>query len=315
MAFRKYRRTFRRRRPFSGRRMFRRRRFGRKRGRTTSWTMQNGTGKGLQYRSRRLRKRTYRRMLWKDTMFKDHWRSALVAVSAVSTPATVNTMTVEAFVVMTQVGTDTGAFWTTAGGAIEKDLNKGVPLFRGITIRGGVTKIKVVLPPGGVPTANDMYLCKIWMVWTNAAPQFTNVPSGAVSTAWDPSMMTDFDTEVGRTVLVKEFNMSVNINPVVEVEYRLRCQKIDMDQYAFQNGLQPMWVIGLANISSNTSVECGVFVEHNVSFAGDAVQPPPTGLQEEVDKLKEFVHFKEPDTMNQPNDFQPRPSVIQTLFS
>lgn len=245
-------------------------------------------------------------------MFKDHWRSALVTVNSLSTPTTVNTMQVDSYVILTAQGTDTGAFWTTAGGTIEKDLNKGVPLFRGITIRGGVVKCKVVLPPTGVPTANDMYLCKVWLVWLNASPQFTNIPTGPVSTGWDPSFMTDFDTEVGRTVLVKEFNMSLNINPVVEVEYRLRCQKIDMDQYAFSNGFQPMWVVGMANISNNTSVNCGVFIEHNISFAGDAVQPPPTALQEEVNKLKEFVHYKEPEM---PEIFQAGPSVIQKLFS
>ena len=304
MAFRK-RRTFRRRRPFSGRRTFRRRRFGRKRGRVTSWTMQTGKGRGLQYRGRRVRKSTYRRMLWKDTMFKDHWRSAAVGVETHPTPASVDTMQIVAYTVLSNNGTDTDAFWTVGGGCIEKDLNKGVPLFRGITIRGGVIKCRVVIPPTGVPTVNDMYICKVWVVWTNAAPAFTNIPSTPVTQAWDPSYMTDFDTEVGRTVLVKEFNMSVNVNPIVEVEYRLRCQKIDMDQYTFSNGMQPIFVIAVGNISNSTSVDFGVFIEHNLSFAGDAVQPPPTALEDELQKVKDFVHYKE----------DPAPPIIQRLFS
>lgn len=294
MAYRKYKRTFRRRRPFSGRRMGRTRRFGRKRRRQTSWTMQTGTGRGIQYRSRMLRRRTYRKMLWKDTMFKDHWRSANTVVQTLSTPVDNTSMQLVWKYPLTDTLTDANAFWTVGGGCIEKDLNKGVPLFRGITIRGGVIRVKVALPITDIPSVNDVYVCKIWILWTNAAPNTAaNIPSTAVDVSWDPSFMTDVDTEVGKTVLYKEFTMSANINPTVQVEYRLRCQKIDMDAFAFSNGKQPLVIVGCGPITNTTGIDIGVFTEHNLSFAGDAVQPPPTALADELDKVKAFVHYKE----------------------
>ena len=184
------------------------------------------------------------------------------------------------------------SFWTVGGGCIEKDLNKGVPLFRGITIRGGVVRCKVALPITGLPSMNDCYSVKVWLMWTNANPVTTNIPVTS-DASWDPSYMTDVDTEVGKTVLYKEFNMSGNINPIVDVEYRLRVQKIDMDDYTFSNGKQPLWIVGISPLTNSASIDVGVFIEHNLSFAGDAVQPPPSGLAEEVAKLKEFVHYKE----------------------
>jgi len=78
----------------------------------------------------------------------------------------------------------------------------------------------------------------------------------------------------------------------VQVEYRLRVQKIDMDAYYSSNGLQPFFIVSAGSVTTNVSVNLGVFVDHNVSFVGDAVQPPPTSLQKDIEDLKKFVHFK-----------------------
>lgn len=274
MAYRKSFRTFRRSsgrrfgRSYGTRRSLGLRGYGRFRRSRRVWSTSEtkSNGNRMQYRSRRYRKRTYRNMLWKDTQFKDHWRSYYTTVNSLSTTGSTSTMNLGVYGLLVNASNE--AFWDTSFGAVSKDNTVAVPNFRGVTLRGGVVRARIVIPPD---ENYNVYLVRTWIIWTPNNPNLSSVPSVPVSLAWDPSAHTDFDTEVGRAMAYKECYLSNTVNSTFEVEYRLRIMKVDMDNFKFSNSYQPLLLVGVACMNSTSTVNIGVWTEHNVSFVGDAV--------------------------------------------
>jgi len=267
MAYRRY--AFRRRRRFP-RRSFRRTRRTYKRGygrrqRYNALTIQSARGGGLQYRSRRMSRRAWKSNLWRTTLHQDHWRSTANEVSGLATPGVIGLMTVSAFIPLatqSNIG-----FWETGRGARPKDNSKTVPNFSGVVLRGGKITLSVLLPED-FPISQSLR-AKVWVMRTGQAPDFNTLP-GTVNLDWDPSCNADVDSEIGKTVFFKEAILNGTSNPSLTIEYRLGPQKIDMDDFAFSFGYQPVFVVAVGGTNSNAIFNIGIMIGHNVSFAADA---------------------------------------------
>lgn len=265
-----FRRTFRssRRRSFTGR--FRRR-YGMKRRRfgarkTVAYTGATGSGRSLGFRSRRVRPRAFRRILWRDTLSQPHYRSYNFQSSTISTGTTSGSGDFNIIPILTD--SSGNPFWSTANGAVAIDNTVAVPNFRGdIILRGGKIGAYISLPSTVV--AADNILVKVWHVKTLHNPN-TSVFSGAQPLSFDPSAIPDMTTETCRILQYREAVLSTQ-NPTLNVEYRLRLQKIDQDDFATGFGQQDMICVYVSNISAANNIGVQIHAFHNVSFSGDAI--------------------------------------------
>lgn len=258
--------AFKRKRVFAPRRNVRRRRFGMKRrsgGRrrnTMSLTTQKGSGSALGFRSRRIRPRTFRRMIYRDTLFKTHYRSVFANTFVVSTPAATQTSTVSTFSMLQP--TAGSLFWTLAGGARGVDTGVAVPDFAGdVILRGGKCGITIA------NASDDNIKYTMYYFWTNDDPDLGLIPV-TESIAWDPSVTADFSTRVGKII----WQQTVQLEPgqSYSFERRLKCQKIDQARFAVQ-GRVPHLVIKMSNVSNNDISASRINLFYNLSFSSDVL--------------------------------------------
>lgn len=247
----------------------RRNRFSRRGGRTSTITGQSGVAKSFGFRSRRVRPRVYRRMLWRDTLNATHYRSAFDILNVNNAPATVTNANAALYQALPGNG-----FWLVSGGLQAYDTGITPPLFTGdITIRGGL--IRCALANESI---NDSVRVKVYLIWANKNPDPAKVVTGAaLSTMADPSLFADFD-EFGKVVMMREMTLLPLSNPV-EIFHRLRVQKIDQGEYLpnpgpviNSGGSQFYWYVLTSKMSS---ISVGVapvriVTSHNLSFSADA---------------------------------------------
>lgn len=255
---------------FKRRKFIRRRRTARRTGgrRTLDYTSLNTRGHSVGFRGRKTTRRAYKNHIWNSTIFKDHWRSFLTTTdTTLTTPAALNTGTIQEY---NMYNFGTGAFWTTGGGAVEKDLGLGVPDFADVTLRGG--KFELVLAN---TSANDIKF-KIWRFTTGNNPDLSLIPNDLTPTdqAWDPSVVPDFYSQVGKPYMAKE--VTVEGGNSYTFVTRFKSQKIDQNAYdILQQSRSPFILVLASNVGNATANSYSVKRGYNLSFAGDAVSPAP----------------------------------------
>lgn len=114
-----------------------------------------------------------------------------------------------------------------------------------------------------------LFKARIWVIRSGQNPDLTNIPTSEDS-GWDPSAHRDLDSEVGKTVFFKEALLTSE-SPSLQVEYRLRVQKLDMDDFAQSYAYQPFFIVSIECLNDSTEYNIGIITGHNVSFAGDAL--------------------------------------------
>lgn len=265
MVYRRYgyRRNWRRRHAvrFAVRSYSRRRRsYGRAR-KLNSATDQSGYARGLTYRSRGLRRKAFSRLIWKNTIASDHWRSFGSSTVAGRTAAAQLSGTITRVLPLFQ---GNSPFWTAAGGAQPTDTGGTVPLFQGdIILRGGMISQTVSI----APLSSDQIAVDTWIVWTQPSPRGI-VPTTA-GWGWDPTSTADFVREVGKPRHFKRTILSTN-QLYVTIDYRLPCMKIDQSVFQ-QSGRQPMLLTMVTNLTSTTAAAYTIIYKWNVSYSGDAI--------------------------------------------
>lgn len=274
MAFRRsYRRTFRRafRRPFLRRRgasTFRRRGF-----KSTAFTDYKGNVSTFGFRGKRIRAPAYRRMLWRDTVAKNHYRSLLSETSTLATEAG-NALGL-AYVLLPQmdgIGSTNQAFWDI--GVVQTDEGVTVPsTWAGDIIqRGGAVKCQIFNP-----SSTDSVGFKLFIVKTIKNPDLTLFPNASqVPRLWDPSTIPDFARKVGKVLMSREGTIRVLSSS--SVEYKLRVSKIDQTEFRVPGspnslvaGNQIIFVLALFNMSIETAINTIVNVSSSQSFSADAL--------------------------------------------
>jgi hypothetical protein len=232
--------------------------------RSNNFTSQKGGGGGLTFRARKVRARQYRHLLWNDTLFSKHYRSLNGTTNIIGTPASQVLATVET---TSALRFSANNFWTSGGGAINPD-GGAIPTFAtndDITIRGGKIALRLCNTLGAAGTTESLditvFLIRSKSIWNPAVPT-------SVSVMWDPSLVPDFQTSIGKIVMQKKFLLQDT--EVANVEYRLKIQKIDQTEYT-GNANTYMWMMVISNPDSANARSVQYTASYSLSFVSDAV--------------------------------------------
>lgn len=261
------RRNVRRRLNFGARRVSRRRRFARSR-RNKTWTSQSATGNQFNYRTRRMRPRAWRRMLWRDTIGQQHYRSQGQGTGTLTTGTSQGNGNVQIFnPTFIGVPGPTTAFWTATGGLQPTDAGAAVATFGAsdLVIRGGRIGITISCPDA----VTQEVACTIWVVRVQEDPNYTFVPT-VQSYGGMIDSTPDFQKRVGKVLYNKSAILS-GAYPHMTLEHRLRVEKIDQEIFGTELGSQIIFIVSIANLQSADDLTLFTSVYHDLSFTGDAV--------------------------------------------
>jgi len=255
----------------------RRRNFKRKGYRRSRTTAQLGNTRPIPtgFRSRRISRRAYKRLLWRSTIIRTKYRSVLAYAGTISTNATVSSPhTVGTYACGSPNSYE--PFWTVNGGvqpisgtiANVADPTETAPTFNSdIIIHGGMLTMEIYnkteTDDSGV---NDIVKCRIVLIRTGPDWQNSNGES-AISTTVSPGPTADFRRLVG-TVKV-DILFDIKDGESASVTYKLPCQKIDVGGYMNETGGVYVWYISLQNGFGGTAQECYYRRSHSISFCGD----------------------------------------------
>jgi hypothetical protein len=233
---------------------------------TTNWTSQRGSGSGISFSKKRTSRRQFKRLLWNSSVAQTHYRSNFAFTTAISTAGIPSTMTVT---VIASRRFNNQNFWTTAGGAINPDGGT-IPTFAtnsDFTIRGGIFGIRMTNSPDVLDSDKDSIQIIAYLVRTTKNWNSSNLPA-SVPVGFDPTLVQDFQTNIGKVVYKKEFLLEDT--GVSVIERRMGLSKIDITEY--QNSQSEfVWII-LSGINSGVTVKGVTIVTYyNLSFVGDAV--------------------------------------------
>jgi len=239
---------------------FKRRRLNTRRRRAVTQTTQSAVGRFLPFRSRRVPGRTWRSMIWRDSLQMSHYRSNAARSSSITSAATVTQKTIS---MIDALDNGAGFFWNSSGGAQVLDTAGGIPTWNGdIILRGGKTSCSFY----NESTANPVEIEAFYII---PSPRMTTgvVPT-LVTVGWDPSIIPEFRQNVGKIIYRTKFLLEPNATSTID--RRLRVQKID--QKAWSDGMRPRWIITVRDFASSAVLTTNVItvVSFNLSFAGDA---------------------------------------------
>lgn len=240
-------------------------------------TGQWGKPFSIPYRTRRISKRRFRRMLWRDTIAKAHYRSLQAFSFSHDTPTGVELMKIATRRALDPSQSNSSPpgvdFWTLEGGLQQLDANVVPPNFTDdIILRGGISRVVAC----NINDTNPVKV-RIWAIWAKSNPNSAKIINQNVSTEWDPSLVPDFQ-KFGRVLYEREAILLPGGNPLVLV-HRFKPQKIDQAVFkgelgvgsSVPGGSQLYWMIGVANYSAEAaSAAVHVCVSYNLSFSGDA---------------------------------------------
>jgi len=254
------------RRPFKKARFNRRRTFKKRATRSTNFTSQSSHGGGIQFRKTRFRPRRLRNILWNASTPQTHYRSNVASVATQSSPASAASMSSSLYSTRRFAGNN---FWVTLGGAINPD-GGAMPAFStnsDITIRGGTYGIRVANNPDLSDVDKDALNVFVYLIWTAKGFSSANVPT-LVNVGWDPSLIQDFQTNIGKIVMRKNFLLPEG--ETMTIERRMPIQKIDQTEYA-GNISEPIWLVLVGNTGTSSAHAMFVTTYYNLSFVGDTV--------------------------------------------
>jgi len=226
-------------------------------------TLSTGASK-FGFKTKKTSNRAFRNALWKDTLYKAHYRSIGGVLNTFDTPANA---VLERSVVYNAIdnGTNT-TFWLTTGGAQDVD-GATVPFFESdITLRGGVCGVHISNVDA---TANDICSLKVYFGITPNLPSTGGFNSTTRPIGWDPSCFPEFKQYVMKVVL-QEWNIELKPGERVTLKRRLGVKKIDKAVW-LNSGNRFYWAVVAGNSDSNNAASITFTTFFNVSFSGDAV--------------------------------------------
>jgi len=234
--------------------------------RSSNFTSQQGRGGGLGFARRRTSRRQFRRLLWDASTAQTHYRSNFAALSVVNTTASPTTMQVTVIATRRFSGNN---FWTAAGGAINPD-GGAIPTFAtntDFTVRGGIYGIRITNSPDTLDTDKDAIQGIVYLVKTTKNWNSSNLPV-TVPVGFDPSLVQDFQTNIGKVVYKKTFLLEDTGMAIVEK--RMGLSKVDQTEYTNSQS-EFVWIVmlGVSSASTIKAVACTTY--YNMSFVGDAV--------------------------------------------
>lgn len=243
------------------------RRGGRK---TISWTSQTGALQGIQFKSRKLSKRAWRRKLWNDTLAVQHFRSSGVGTATLTSSTALGDGSVT-IINPTFIGAPSAAtaFWTVAGGLQLTDEGGTAVTFdeTDLVIRGGRIGITITCPD----TITEELGVTINVVRVFSNPDYGLVPA-IITYGSNLDSGPDFSRRFGR-VLYKKTAILSNTYSSMTVEHRLRVEKIDQETFGTVLGGQVIFVVVITPLQTSPAVgyDLPTLTYHDMSFTGDTV--------------------------------------------
>lgn len=270
-------RAFRKRPRFGTRRIFKRSRAAR----VTTLTGESGKTAANYFRGRKLTKRRWRNVLWRDTLAVQHYKSyaQLVDNQIGLLGTTLGKVIIKARPMITVDNSwhHTAAFWQAGGGAQPVEAGGTVEAFKGdITIRGGMCRYTVANPESSVPI-----LLKVFAVWTRKNPSmdvYNRMALDVEDMEWDPTIIPEFSS-FGAVMFKRETLLLPGGRPF-SCQYRLRPQKVDQTIFRGADGLtvdtpagnQPWWVYMMTPLLGNSTADDVIsLISFNLSFSGDNI--------------------------------------------
>lgn len=256
------------------RRVFKKRPFHRRR-RVQTLTSQTTNARTIQkYGGRKLNKRNWRNMLWRDSLGQFKYKSTLSGVSTVSTPNNLTQKTLAALISMSDVAGS--MFWQPTGGLQPTNFGFVAPTLvpESIILRGGMIGISVCARQSA---ANSCRI-QIYLAYpkqqgrsaddTASSNTFTSwlvANIGSYDLMYTLQDLPDYQEYFHPPILTKEALVHPGEN--VEVYYKMRIRKIDVSQW-WRGGLAPYWFVC---VSQTSNVDGGaetldVVISHDVSF-------------------------------------------------
>lgn len=184
----------------------------------------------------------------------DHYRSINSDVTTLVTSAVQQSYTLNVLGINIA-----GDFWTTAGGAFGVDGGT-VPSFEGnLILRGGTMGLTLT------NTLTDTATLECWVYLIHTADNFV-APTGPVNRGWDPTIIPDFETKVGKVLMCKKVMLDNQAS--VTIEHKIKCRHVD--QTIWTAGYRkPNWIVLLGNNESAVAANVTAIRYINLSFAGD----------------------------------------------
>lgn len=225
------------------------------------FTTQSGSARNLGFKSRRVRPRQWRRILWRDTLAETHYRSNGAVSGTMTTIAGAASAVVVGVRALQVSGTN---FWLSAGGLNVHDSGLTVPpLFEGdLVIRGGKMGGSLYNESTTVPV-----MAEVLLVRDSGTRDTTNLPA-SVPVGWDPSLIVDFQQDIGKIIMRKKFLILPTESAMFE--YRMRPMKVDQGTWGNSQFTWYFVVYDFDNTATNTVRRMTFF---NLSFAGDVKTP------------------------------------------
>lgn len=238
-------------------------RFRSNRGKTAVISAQAGNSRSLAYRGRKFRPQHYRSLLFKDTLFKPHYRSVLNTGATITMPVGTGTAFVSDILPCLRFSGNN--FWTTAGGAQPIDNGVAVPTFNdsSVILRGGRHSISFAT------TGTDAVKIRLFYVWIKANAEVANWNSlTTVPLMWDPSHFPDFN-ESFKLISTREFYLLGGSRPV-DIVRNFTIKKIDYDEYVNNQGQVGYFFTASQATDADLVNQTVVFTQaYSLSFSGD----------------------------------------------
>jgi len=224
------------------------------------------------FKSRKMRPRSFRSLLWKTSMHQQHYRSL---ASSTSTHATVDAQSGAAdtyLPLMDGIGSTNLGFWESGVQNPDEAVSAPASFSGYVILRGGVIKISIFNP-----SSTDSVGFRLFVISYIKNPDIALFPSSTtVFRSWDPSCIPDFARKVGKVIHTREGTIRVLSSS--SVEYKLRVTKVDQATYRVVGagpntlvaGGQLGFILVLYNLSTGTPINCIVNTSRNLSFSGDA---------------------------------------------
>ena len=235
--------------------------------RTSQFGTNSTRGGGIGFKSSRLSRRKWKTLLFNSSTAMTHYRANFAVTSTLSTPgvtsATMNTS------LQTSRRFAGAAFFTTAGGAINPD-GGAMPTFAtntDITVRGGMYGIRLTNTPDALDIDKDPINVFVYLIHTPKGFSLTNLPA-SVPVGWDPTLVQDFQTNIGRVIMKKSYQ--IRDGDVVTIERRMGVQKVDQTEYAATIS-EYVWLVLLGTTSSIVVRTIACTTYYNMSFSADVV--------------------------------------------
>lgn len=264
-----------------------RRTFKRKSRRTTmAWSRKTENPVNpFRFTGRKISKAAWRRRLWNDSQTNTHYRSVFNQNQTTNTPANITQISVQQFPSFEE--NNAIAFWKVAGGL--QDPSFGIaPTFGAAPGAGVPEPISIILRGGRIfctlsnPSLTDTVQVRIQFCYPKQQSRnrddnntsntlfdylTTLFASGSKPWSWSVRDFPDWSEYFHPMLVDKVIDLEPGGN--VTVVRKLRCTKIDVQQFLRGGGAFPYWITTCGQQVDNTAGAQPISVRwgHNISFS------------------------------------------------